>query len=256
MSDEFLYEWRQMPRPEFAEALKERIFREPPGSARRGPRLGLVAMLVAVILAACATPQIRTPILRATEAVIARGQVIFMTYTVGGPPRLEVTSPSGERVVVTIKTMSVAEAQERVPFSLRIPTWVPEGLKMNLLTVIPPEAYGDWIIYVGWRGPYSGGVAFPDPSLAPLFLQIEGPNVRRWWALGGEAPPTLTAFPYPEEGTEINGKPVYMTVSQQWYAPVATISWVQEEDGVRYTLTGNLSMISQEDMIRVAETIR
>ncbi len=28
MSDEFLYEWRQMPRPEFAEALKERIFRK------------------------------------------------------------------------------------------------------------------------------------------------------------------------------------------------------------------------------------
>ena len=252
MSDEFLYGWRQTPRPEFAEALKERIFREPPGPSpeRRRVRIGLGALLVAVILVACATPQIRTPILRATETVIARGQVIYMTYKVGGLPRLEVTSPNGERVVVTIETMSVAEAQERLPFSLRIPTWVPEGLEMNSLTVIPSEAYGDWIIYVGWRGPHSGGMMLPDPMLTPLFLRIEGPNVRPFGYL-----PTASPYP-PEETTQINGKPVYMTVSQQWYAPVATVSWVQEEDGVRYTLTGNLSMVSQEDMVRVVETIR
>jgi len=50
---------------------------------------------------------------------------------------------------------------------------------MNPLTVIPPEAYGDWVILAGWRGSYSGGVLFPDmhPERVPLSLRIEGPGV-------------------------------------------------------------------------------
>ncbi len=70
MSDKFLYRLRETPRPEFAEALKARIFREP----RRSPtvrrlRTGLVVLLAALVIAACAAPQTRTPIRRAIETI-------------------------------------------------------------------------------------------------------------------------------------------------------------------------------------------
>ncbi|MGC9083901.1 MAG: hypothetical protein ACP5ME_12085 [Anaerolineae bacterium] len=265
MSDEFLYRLREPPRPEFAAALRERIFREPPGSRKpRGVRLGLAALLLAVILVACATPQIRTPILHATETAVARARVLFATYKVGGSPRLEVISPGGDRAVVTIESMSVAEAQERVPFQIRLPTWVPEGLEMNPLTVIPPEAFGDWVIYIGWRGPYSGGSMFPDPSLTPLSLQIAGPKAQLFWAMRIEVQPTPTGmiseedipFPPVEHTLEVSGKPVYLAVDRRGSPPTAMLSWVQEEDGVAYTLIANLEIVSLEDLIRVAEMIR
>ncbi len=93
MSDEFLYQWRQVPRPEFAEALKERIFREPPGSPRRPHRIriGLLTLLLVAIIVACTTPQIRTPVLQATEVAIAEGgkaagRLIHLVFTRDGKP--------------------------------------------------------------------------------------------------------------------------------------------------------------------------
>ncbi|MCS7178210.1 MAG: hypothetical protein N0A03_02855, partial [Anaerolineae bacterium] len=94
MSDEFLYRFRELPRPEFAEALRVRIFREPPRllTARR-VRTGLVVFLAALIIAACAAPQTRTPIVQATKAMVRvylmpRVILPYSVYTAGGPPRI------------------------------------------------------------------------------------------------------------------------------------------------------------------------
>ncbi len=93
MSDEFLYGWRQTPRPEFAEALKERIFREPPCPPRRPHRIhvSLLTLLLVAIIVACTTPQIRTPVLQATETVITEGgkvagRFIQLVFTRDGKP--------------------------------------------------------------------------------------------------------------------------------------------------------------------------
>lgn len=276
MSDEFLYRFRELPRPEFAEALKARISQEPRRSpTARKVRTGLVVLLAALIIAACAAPQTRTPIVQATKAVVR----VFLlqrtaprsVYTTGGPPRMEVELPSGEKKMVTVETMFLSEAQQRVPFQIRIPTWVPEGLEMNPLTVIPPEAYGDWVILAGWRGPYSGGMLFPDmhPERVPLSLRIEGPNVREVEELLPEQLAEELRLPFDKENVvveivttpppgaakEINGKPVVF-MECPCYPRTGHLHWVREDDGVSYTLIANLEMVSLEDLIRVAETIR
>lgn len=275
MSDEFLYRLREMPRPEFAEALKARVFRERPRSpTARRVRTGLAVLLAALIIAACAAPQTRMPIVQATKAVVRvfllPQTVPYSVYTTGGPPRMEVILPSGEKKMVTIETMSLGEAQQRVPFQIHIPTWVPEGLEMNPLTVIPPEAYGDWVVLAGWRGPYSGGMLFPDmhPERVPLSLRIEGPNVRRneeesaaRMAEGLVLPVNkenvvveIVTTPPPEATRYINGKPTILVECPCCRS--AHLHWVREDDGVSYTLIANMDMVSLEDLIRVAETIR
>lgn len=270
MSDEFLYRLREMPRPEFAEALKARVFRERPRSpSARRVRTGLVVLLAALIIAACAAPQTRTPILKATETVITRGREVvtrFILVSEGAPPRMVMTFPCGEGGDVQVESLSVREARKQVPFQIRVPTWVPEGLEMNPVTLVHPEGFGDWVVYIGWRGAYSGGMLFPEFGEAPLSLKIEGPGAKEFWArCAGQlrnarvTVEVVEVTPPPVElrTLEVNGKPAYLTVMRERAPyPSAILAWVQEEDNVSYTLAANLDMVSLEDLIRVAETIR
>ncbi|MFO3797572.1 MAG: hypothetical protein ACK8QZ_09865, partial [Anaerolineales bacterium] len=104
--DEFLYQLREPPRPEFAAALKARISQEPRRSpTARRVRTGLVVLLAALVIAACAAPQTRTPIRRAIETIKVfvlewDDLPIQSFYRAGGQDRIEVVSPSGERKVV------------------------------------------------------------------------------------------------------------------------------------------------------------
>lgn len=49
---------------------------------------------------------------------------------------------------------------------------------------------------------------------------------------------------------------MWMVMCEETPYPFATWRWVREEDNVSYTLAANLDMVSPEDPIRVAETIR
>ncbi len=271
MNDEFLYRLRESPRPEFAEALKARVFREQRRSLTAcRVRAGLIGLLAALVIAACAAPQTRTPILKATETAITRGREIvtrFFLVSQGRPTRLVMTFPCGEGQDVRVETLSLSEAQKLVPFQIQLPTWVPEGLEMNPVTVIHPEGFGDWVVYIGWRGPYSGGVLMPEPGRAPLSLKIEGPGVQEFWSRClkqlmerlMERREVVEVTPPAEEyrTLNINGKPTQVTVAREGVLyPHAMLTWVREEDNVSYTLGADLMTVSVEDLIRVAETIR
>jgi hypothetical protein len=126
MNDDFLTRFRKPPRRAFAAALHERIngpMRTRNNFALR--RATWAAALCVALLAAAAF----SPSARAAVAALAR-QIGGITYI--GPDQAadEPSQNSGEVQIVPEEDLSLAEAQAKVPFEIRLPQSMPDGYTM------------------------------------------------------------------------------------------------------------------------------
>jgi len=131
MNDEFLTKLQKTPRPEFAEALYERLSRpsQPPFAQALRQRLTLrnsmIMMALLFLVAAC------------VYAVTDRGWrkvggiwvQVDRTYKVTLGPSISVTAEELE--AQEMDCVTVEEAKEILRFDFRVPAWVPEGFRFE-----------------------------------------------------------------------------------------------------------------------------
>lgn len=106
---------------------------------------------------------------------------------------------------------------------------------------------------------WAGSLADPDPVEGVVADREEQARLREEGPLVTAVPPAAEATPPVEvRSLEINGKMVDLSLSEKWNGlpPTAILSWVREEDNVRYTLTANLEQVTLDELMRIAETIR
>lgn len=228
--DEFLREWAQPPRPEFVQALHERLKQVPERREQRWLGPGILFFLLGLGIMACAVPQLRTPILQAIQTPLAqvRGeQTVAVFRTTGQAGEQENPAP----LPVQMEYLSFEEIEAKVPVSVHLPTWMPAGLEpAEAMLFTSPGAVT--LLSLGWE---KEGEGFP------LRLDI-------WWPAGRITLPV-------QETIEVNGQPA-MWVEEPRAPGYVSLTWIQQEEGVAYVLTANREQISKEDMLRIAATMR
>jgi hypothetical protein len=228
---------------------------------QRRLRLGLLSLLGLLILAAAllaVSPQARGAFQEYQNfaMILIGAQPVQNLDTQAPSPQNGPTPAATEKRILL--NMSQAEIQSRLPFALRIPGWLPEGLTYQGGSVAEDPSgkacvqaicststpIYDIILNYGWE----------DPSRGGLNLQI--------WS--GQ-PSGGYVFPQSaEQSVQVNGRDAAY-VLQTWEANsqtgqmnpggVQALSW-QDQNGFTYLLmTGNLEL-SRQDLIRMAESIK
>jgi hypothetical protein len=233
MNDDFLKAYRKRPRPEFAEALYRRLERE------QGPRWLLRAAWAPVVIAlAVIGALILSPELRAGA--------LSVVLTIGGVEVEEADAlPVVEGPVFYPEWASYTfeEAQEALPFTLKLPSVAPEGY------ILASEVQ---VIHATGRRPITT-------------VALEWRRGRRWITLYVEQrseaqPPTrLLSGHGSAETVQIRGTQAAL-VRGAWGAEDGaydigrglTLVWV--EDGLVYTLHTPGGEVPAEALIRMAES--
>lgn len=235
MSDDFLTRFRKPPRRGFSEALYERI-NIPMNAQRKFPfrRLTFAASLCIALVAALAfSPRVRAAF---NDLVIEIGG---MTFFESDESESHATPlPESMITIVPEEILPLAEAQARLPYTISLPTWVPDGLKMSGSVRIsyfpggPPQAQ------LTWYG--------SDPNVSHINLVIFGKRVS--WLVDTDS----------VEEVEVNGQPAALVGGSwdydtgRWNSEVAlTLSWMKGEEMYQLHSTG----AATEDLIRMAESI-
>lgn len=143
--------------------------------------------------------------------------------------------------------VSLAEAQQQVPFRIPLPTWVPEGVMLQGA-------------FVG-KGPSTA--AHTAPLAVTLSYQLLGNpmagmsiTIRDGPAVGGYAVPAGT-----DEETVVNGRPAIFirgawTREGAWNATAdaTMLSW--EVDGFTYVVSTSGLGLTREEVVWIAESLR
>ncbi len=225
MDDKFLRELSEAVRPEFTQALYARLQTIPERRPQRGIGPAAAVILTVMTIIACATPQIRTPILEAIETPIAR---------VIGEPAMAIFRTAGnteQRVPLEVVYLDIEQARERIPFPLHFPTWLPDGLEPTQIALVEPPEGKIGMLSTGWT----------KGDEIPLRLNV-------WWPAGGIRMQV-------EETVEINGQPASF-VREPGASGLISLTWVQQDEGTAYILTANPERISKDELLQIAATMR
>jgi hypothetical protein len=138
--------------------------------------------------------------------------------------------------------MSVAEAQQRIAFGL--PIWIPEGFRLHE-DVAVLESEKSLVAYVRWEN--AEGVLFSLRAEQPLSPDtIEAP---------------LDVAEGSVEEVQVNGQPAALVRgawngdSRVWgHSRIRTLQWAHE--GIRYSLSAGLDVMTEQDMLRLAESLQ
>lgn len=239
--DEFLRGLRQAPRPEFAEALFERISQPRGGSMPgffRSNAIGLlgkyaVALGLALAILGIASPDVRAGMAQTISKI---GGYTFVASDRGWDsaphPIPAQQPPQAVRV-------GLAEARSRVPYSFGLPTWLPEGVALKEAATEVADTSA--IVY------FAGA----DPKVS-TFVWRTYQGRGGTGLVGKEATETVT----------VNGAPAVLIRgiwdgrTGEWSRPhLVTLRWSQSD--VSYEIHANINTgISVEDLIRIAESAR
>lgn len=241
MNDDFLTRFRKPPRRAFAAALYRSI--NTPMNTRNKfafRKATLAAALCVALLAAVAF----SPTARAAVATLIR-QIGGITYigpeaTTGQPAASAV-----EEHIVPEETLSLSEAQAKVPFEFHLPQWTPDGYTM-LSTVrvayfpnIPKDTTTTFV-YMTWLKHQEVGGSIP------IELKVSPPV--QW----------LVDLDHLQE-VQVNGQPAGLTGgnwdadSGQWDATHEDLTLTWTLGNVMYQLSS--SGATAEELIRMAESI-
>lgn len=239
--DEFLRGLRQAPRPEFTEALFERISQPRGGSmldyfhsnAIRSLGKYAVALGLAVAILGIASPDVRAGVAQTISKI---GGYTFVVSDRGWD---SAPHPASAQQPPQAGRVGLAEARSRVPYSFVLPTWLPNGvaLKEDATEVAGTSA----IVYFV--------AADPDVS-AFVWRTYQGQGGTG--LVGNGATETVT----------VNGVPALLIRgiwdgrTGEWSRPhLVTLRWSQSD--VSYEVHANINTgISVEDLIRIAESAR
>lgn len=269
MNDEFMIQFLEKPRPEFAEALYERISQQPQSYFARlmGQRLTLrnAAIVFALLFLAAACVYAVTD--RGWRKVGGIWVDVERTYTFdfGTPSQ---TSEGQNVQSVEPKCLTVEEAKKILRFEIHVPTWAPEGFTFENKICGIDELSDFAGLY--WKGPEK------DSG-----IQIMASNLR-WFDVSMQkykvGPPSLglPVAPGSYKEVQVNGQPAVLVrgdwdgsrmvsvappdpkldtnqqVDAKWNKNLALqLFWVEGE--TMYSLY-TPAKVSVEDLIRMAES--
>ena len=232
MNDDFLTRFRKPPRREFSEALYERITSNM--NTERNFRLRRLTFAAALCLALVAALAFSPSVQAAVSGLIRQiGGVTFL-----GPDETEANQtpvPESEITLVPDERLSLADAQAKLPYTISLPAWVPDGFEMSSLVRISYFGSKYTPTEITWYG--------ADMMVGNIILTVGQPVS---WLVDTDQ----------LQEVEINGQPGGLTSgnwdadSGQWGGNDQTLTWMKGD--VQYRLSARLPV---EDLIRIAESI-
>lgn len=150
-----------------------------------------------------------------------------------GPPSQATSEQFAE-----IPLVSFEEAQQRIPFHIPVPTWLPEGM-----TLRGAHVQGDWInlSYAGSANRASSGMG----------IEISRGQVSGNYVVPDSAKQSVVANG--RTATYVHGA---WNQQMQWDGTVDAGSLTWEANGFTYRLGYSALALSREDIIRIAESLR
>ena len=241
MNDDFLTRFRKPPPQEFSAALYERI--TTPMNTQKGfafRRMTFAAALCVALLAAVAL----SPTARAALATLIR-QIDGITYS-GREEAPGQPNPSAiEEYTVPEETLSLPEAQAKVPFEFHLPEWIPDGY--TIVSTVRVAYFPNFttnstttLVYITWLKQHKA-----DGNI-PIELMV-GPAVQ--W---------LVDLDHLQE-VQINGQPAGLTTGG-WDADSGEWETAQHDLTLMWTLGDIMYQLhspgaTAEELIRMAESI-
>jgi hypothetical protein len=259
MNDEFMHQLYEEPRPEFGDALYERISREPLSRfaqifvSHLTFRYAAIAFVSLFVIAAGVYVAYQSRWNRVGGIWVDVQQTLTIEV---GPPEIVSESELG------VECLTVEEAKEILRFDFKVPTWAPEGYTFDNRICGLNMSTNFASLSLGWQGPdeYSG-------------IHIMPQNLR-WFNMASQEYEVGTGSTFPVglgsyEEVEVNGQPAVL-VHGSWDDPWnrqpppegkwelkwdktqgLQLYWVEGE--VLYWLN-TLAEVSPEDLIRMAES--
>lgn len=232
MNDEFLTRFRKPPPREFSEALYERISTEmnPQRTFNVRKVMFAAALCLALIAAFAFSPAAQAALDRVVKQI---GGVTFV-----GPNEAEANAtplPESQITLVPEERVSLAEAQAKVPYTISLPAWVPDGFRMSTSVRISYFGTKFTPVEILWYG--------TDPAVGGMMLTISQPVQ---WDVDTDH----------LQQVEVNGQPAGLTGGNwdagtgQWTGDEKTLFWTKGD--VMYQLSSHIPV---KDLIRVAESI-
>ncbi len=238
MNEEFLAEFREIPRREFSDALYVKL------NQRTTETPGIKTLKIAVVVTLALVLPIATAL---TLSPVARAGAQRIIQTIGNL-KFDASDeyPRGNEPVniIASEQMSLEQAREHLPFGLKIPTWTPEGYQRETtvsVTHLPDE---NLMVMVSWRG--HDNRLFLYTYASPETLMRE---------------PGMAVGPDSVQEVQVNGKPAAL-VNGAWNANTRTwgrdalisLLWTDDEQG--YMLMGMEQYVTATDLVQMAESLR
>jgi hypothetical protein len=235
MNDDFLTRYRKSPPREFSEALYKRI--NVPMNIKRTSSLRRLTFAAALCMALIAALAISPAARAAFNGLIVEigGMIFFESEESAKATPL----PESQVTLVPQETLTLTEAQARLPYDIHLPTWVPDGFKISSVVRVAhfPGASAPQVT-ITWYG--------SDPDVGHIDLTIFGQRID--WLVETDN----------VQEVEVNGQSAAL-VEGGWN--VDTNQWNREAARMLNWMKGNemyqlhTSGASAEDLIRMAESI-
>jgi hypothetical protein len=235
MNDDFLTRYRKSPSREFSEALYRRI--NVPMNIKRTPAWRRVTFAAALFLALIAA-LVFSPSARAAfnGLIVQIGEMVFVEpdETAGQATPL----PESQVTIVPSETLSLEEAQAKLPYTIHLPTWAPEGFKMGSVARIDYFPGAGPQVTITWYG--------SDPNVGNIDLTIYAQRIN-WLVETDDV-----------QEVEVNGQPAafvgggWDADSGQWNPSAGRmLNWMKGKEMYQLYSMG----AAVEDLLRMAESI-
>jgi len=237
MNDKFLRSYRIAPRLAFAQDMRKRLKIDEEKTLRvrtlllRPVAIGAITLLLVLTLTLVVSPA-------------ARAQVQDWVGQVGGVLFTATGDYPGDNEPVTIapsEKMSLEDASAILPFTIDLPTWVPEGYVLEETVTFVHFEDGVERIFIQWRA----------PQKALLELEIENlPPEESKWLVGQES----------IEEVLVDGEPAALVRggwhadTKQWENPEILHLYIPHK-GQTYIFSSMEKDIPVDELIRMAESL-
>ena len=235
MNDDFFTRYRKSPSREFSEALYKRINVQM--TTKRIPPLRRLTFAVAVCMALIAALAFSPSARAAFNGLIVEiGGMLF--FEPDETASQATPLPESQVTIVPEETVPLAEAQEKLPYSISLPTRVPDGFTMGAAVRIAHFPGAGPQVTITWYG--------SDPNVGNIDLTIFAQRID--WLVETDDVQEI----------EINGQPAAL-VGGSWNAD--TGQWDQGAARILNWMRGNEMYqlyspgASPEDLIHMAESI-
>lgn len=237
MNDKFLRSYRIAPRLAFAQDMRKRLKIDEEKTLRvrtlllRPVAIGAITLLLVLTLTLVVSPAARAQV---QDWV---GQVGGVLFTATGD------YPGGDEPVTIAPSekMSLEDASAILPFTIDLPTWVPEGYVLEETVTFVHFEDGVERIFIQWRA----------PQKALLELEIEKlPPEESKWLVGLES----------IEEVLVDGEPAALVRggwhadTKQWENPEILHLYIPHK-GQTYIFSSMEKDISVDELIRMAESL-
>ncbi len=237
MNDKFLRSYRIAPRLAFAQDMRKRLKIDEEKTLRvrtlllRPVAIGAITLLLVLTLTLVVSPAARAQV---QDWV---GQVGGVLFTATGD------YPGGDEPVTIAPSekMSLEDASAILPFTIDLPTWVPEGYVLEETVTFVHFEDGVERIFIQWRA----------PQKALLELEIENlPPEESKWLVGQES----------IEEVLVDGEPAALVRggwhadTKQWENPEILHLYIPHK-GQTYIFSSMEKDIPVDELIRMAESL-